>query len=75
MAELVDTFRRVYADFADSAPALDTAALAAPNPFTPAIVQFPTTGEFLAWMLGGHLGYHIGQLYGWGAAAGVARPD
>ena len=73
MAEMVAMFRRVYADFADAAAALEPSALAAPNPFTPAAAAFPSTGEFLAWMLGGHIGYHLGQLHGWGASAGFRR--
>ena len=73
MSELVSIFRRVYVEYADAAAALDPAALAAPTPFPPTTGVFPTTGDFLAWMLGGHLGYHMGQLHGWAAAAGVKR--
>ena len=71
MAELVGTMQRVYADLAGAAVGLDGAALAAPNPFTPAVADFPTTGDFVAYMMTGHLAYHLGQLQAWRAAAGV----
>ena len=73
LAELVDTFRLVYADFMEGALQLDAAALASPNPFTPALAAFPTAGDFAAYLMTGHLGYHLGQLHAWRAAAGVPR--
>ena len=73
MAELAAAQHRVYADLMDAAASLDDAALAAPNPFTPSIADFPTTGEFVAYLLTGHFAYHLGQLHAWRAAAGVPR--
>lgn len=73
MAELVDTLRRVYADFGDAAIRLDDAALSAPNPFPPSGRELKTAGEFIGYLLTGHLGYHLGQLQAWRAAAGVPR--
>ena len=73
MAELTDTVRRVYVDLTDAAASLDSAALAAPNPFTPVLADFPSTGEFVAYLFTGHFAYHLGQLHAWRAAAGVPR--
>jgi hypothetical protein len=73
MTELTDTMRRVYASLMDAAGSLDATALGAPNPFTPAVADFPTIGEFVAYMLTGHFAYHLGQLHAWRAAAGMAR--
>jgi hypothetical protein len=74
MAELVDTLHRVYADLRDAATQLDDAAFAGPNPFPPSGRQLKNAGEFIAYLLTGHLGYHLGQLQAWRAAAGVRRP-
>jgi hypothetical protein len=73
MAELTDTLQRVYGGLMDAATELDATALGAPNPFTPAVADFPTTGEFVAYMLTGHFAYHLGQLHAWRAAAGFPR--
>ena len=74
MAELIDTVRRVYTDLRDAASQLDDAALAAPNPFPPSGRELKTAAEFIGYLLTGHLGYHLGQLQAWRAAAGVPRP-
>ena len=73
MAELIDTMLRVYADLADLAGQLGDAVVMAPNPFTPVAAEFPTTGEFVAYLMTGHMAYHLGQLQAWRAAAGVAH--
>ena len=67
---LCGTFRSVYTDLCAAASVADPAALAAVNPFPPALPDFPTSGEFVAYLLTGHLGYHLGQLVAWRAAAG-----
>lgn len=69
MRELIVTFREVYADLVANAPTASPEALAAPNPFDPARPAFPTAGSFAAYILTGHLGYHLGQLSMWRAAA------
>jgi len=43
------------------------------NPYEPARHPFYTAGEFVAYMMSGHLAYHVGQLSAWRAAAGIAR--
>jgi hypothetical protein len=73
LTELTGTMHRVYSELMDAAASLDATALAAPNPFTPAIADFATTGEFVAYMLTGHFAYHLGQLHAWRAAAGFPR--
>lgn len=72
MAEMVARLREVYADLPAS---YETAGerLAAANPFEPGRASFPTAGDFAAYLMTGHLGYHLGQLYGWRAAAGISR--
>jgi hypothetical protein len=70
MAELVARFRDVYTDL-PSAYENGGEKLLAPNPFEPGRAGFPTAGEFAAYLMTGHLGYHLGQLYGWRAARGA----
>jgi len=73
MTELIDTFNRIYTDLIDGALAQDDAARNAPNPFTPIASDLPTAGEFVAYLMTGHLAYHLGQLQAWRVAAGVSR--
>jgi len=75
MGALLDRFRAVYADLSAQAPAAPPDALALPNPFEPARAAFPTAGEFAAYLLTGHLGYHLGQLSIWRAAAAATYPE
>lgn len=75
MAELCDTFRRVYQSLCRAAEEADSAALAEVNPFAPARPDFPTAGDFVAYLLSSHLAYHLGQLVAWCAAAGLGRPS
>jgi hypothetical protein len=73
MATLAATFREVYTDLTTAASETDPASLTTENPFAPARVAFPTAGEFLAYLMTGHLAYHLGQLAAWRAAAGLGR--
>jgi hypothetical protein len=73
MAELIAKVREVYTGMCDAALTVDPTALSMPNPFVPARPAYPTIGDFLPWMLAGHLAYHTGQLVGWRAAAGLGR--
>lgn len=73
MSELIDTLRAVYKDLLEAALAADAATLALPNPFTPALKDYPTSGDFVKYMITGHFAYHQGQLVGWRAAAGMGR--
>ena len=73
MADLIETLQRVYADLRDAATQLDDDALSAPNPFPPSGRHLKNAGEFVGYLLTGHLGYHLGQLQAWRAAAGVPR--
>jgi hypothetical protein len=68
MDELRDAVIAVYSDLADAAPALGADAQAAPNRFTPVAREFPTTGEFVTYLMTGHIAYHLGQLQAWRAA-------
>ena len=78
MRELCDMVERVYGDLADSAAAADPQMLAVENPLAFARDGFPTSGHFLAYLMTGHFGYHLGQLVAWRSAAGLdrlRRPD
>jgi hypothetical protein len=75
MAELRAAFENVYRDLAAAAPTWSPELLASVNPRQFARGRFPTFGEFATYIMTGHLGYHLGQLVGWRAAAGLAlRP-
>lgn len=70
MADLVARLREVYSEL----PSCYESAgdkLAAENPFEPGRAAFPTAGDFAAYLMTGHLGYHLGQLSGWRSAAGI----
>jgi hypothetical protein len=69
MQDLIDTFRSLYEDLTTNAPNASPEALAAPNPYERARLAFPTAGDFAAYLLTGHLSYHLGQLSMWRAAA------
>jgi len=73
MTALCDLFRRVYTDLIEAAADADPVALSAANPFAPARSGFPTAGDFVAYLSGSHLAYHLGQLVAWRAAAGLGR--
>jgi hypothetical protein len=73
MEMLRETFFGVYRDLCEITPQVSPAVLAVPNPFTPARPDFPTAGDFLAYLMTAHLAYHLGQLVGWRAAAGLGR--
>ncbi|HSE52338.1 MAG TPA: DinB family protein [Gemmatimonadales bacterium] len=72
MQDLVDAFHAVYRDLIAGAPAASLDTLAMPNPYEPARGAFPTAGSFVVYILTGHLGYHLGQLSMWRAAASDA---
>ena len=73
MATLRDMFREVYSDLCAAASEADPLSLTSINPFAPARDAFPTAGDFVAYLLTGHLAYHLGQLVAWRAAAGLGR--
>lgn len=73
MATLRDTFFAVYTDLSDAAPKADPKSLAVQNPFGPGRAAFPTAGDFVGYLLTGHLAYHLGQLVAWRTAAGLSR--
>ncbi len=64
----------VYSDLWAAFPSADESVLGAPNPYEPARDGFPTSGDFVAYLMTGHFGYHLGQLFAWRAAAGVPAP-
>jgi hypothetical protein len=65
MNALKTAFYEIYRDLVTVAPTLQPELLGRPSPFEPARARFPTTGDFLTWIMTGHLGYHLGQLSGW----------
>lgn len=73
MTALCDAFRAVYSDLSSAALSADQAILAKDNPYVAGRAAFPTSGDFVGYLLAGHLGYHLGQLSTWRAAAGM-RP-
>ena len=73
MSELRAALQAVYRDLRVAALAAPESQLAIENPYAPARAAFPTAGEFVEYMLTGHLAYHIGQLVAWRAAAGLGR--
>jgi hypothetical protein len=73
MRTLCETFRAVYGDLSTRALSVEQDRLAQPNPYEPARADFPTAGDFVAYLLSSHLAYHLGQLVTWCAAAGVGR--
>ena len=73
MRELTGAFTAVYAGLGEAALRADPAALSAQNPFVPARHALPTSGDFVAYLMTGHFGHHLGQLMTWRAAAGLPR--
>jgi hypothetical protein len=73
MRALCETAHAVYADLCTSASLADRTRLTMPNPYAPARTDFPTAGDFVAYLMGGHLAYHVGQLAAWSVAAGLGR--
>lgn len=73
MVGLIKEFKAVYADLPDAFLGADASVLSSPNPFEPAREGFPTVGEFLPWLVSGHLAYHIAQLGDWRRAAGLGH--
>jgi len=73
MASLTEAFFAVYRDLCAAALAASPEALEAANPYTPARTAFPTVRDFVAYLMTAHLAYHLGQLTGWRAAAGLGR--
>lgn len=74
MRELLEAFRAIYRDLMANAANATPEGLAMPNPFEPARPAFPTAGDFAVYLLTGHLGYHLGQLSIWRAAAATTDP-
>jgi hypothetical protein len=73
MSDLCETFRAVYRDLCTTVAETGAARLSIPNPYEPARADFPTAGDFVAFLISGHLAYHLGQLVAWRAAAGLGR--
>lgn len=71
IAALRESVHAVYTQLCAVAPDTDPGLLAIENPYTPARGSFPTAGSFVGYMISGHLGYHLGQLVAWRAAAGI----
>jgi hypothetical protein len=74
MEQLRATLVEVYKDLFTSGPSATAEVLSQPNPYTPALGAFPTSGDFAAYLMTGHLAHHLGQLGSWHAAAGLRNP-
>jgi hypothetical protein len=61
----------VYGDLGSAALGASAELLASENPYAPTRKDFPTSGDFVAYLLAGHFAYHLGQLAVWRAAAGL----
>jgi hypothetical protein len=75
MQALIDTFRAVYRDLVANAASATDETLALQNPYETARPAFPTSGDFAAYILTGHLGFHLGQLSIWRQAASATDPS
>lgn len=73
MRELAGALPAVYSGLCDEFPRVDARLLSVMNPFAPARDALPTSGDFVAYLMTGHLGHHLGQLLVWRAAAGLGR--
>lgn len=73
MAALSAKFFDVYRDLPEAALTAPSDILGIPNPYTRARAAFPSAGDFVEYLLTAHLSYHLGQLTGWRAAAGLGR--
>lgn len=73
MQALCTSMLDVYADLGNAALGASMEILAAENPYAPTRAGFPTSGDFVAYLLTGHFAYHLGQLVVWRAAAGLER--
>lgn len=74
VAALRDSAHAVYAKLCAAVPDADPDLLAVENPYVPARGSFPRARDFVGYMISGHLGYHLGQLVAWRAAAGLGSP-
>lgn len=63
--ELCRNFRVVYERLGLAVASANAAVLDAANPYVPAQAAFPRIRDFVAYLLTGHLGYHVGQLVVW----------
>ena len=71
MTELRSTLDAVYRDLAEIAPTWNDEMLDGENPLEFSRHRFPTARGFFSHVMTSHLGYHLGQLAGWRAAAGL----
>ncbi len=68
MDQLRQKFREAYKNLIPSVANADAATREALNPVVAAQSSFPSVGEFVDYLLTGHLGYHVGQLVAWRAS-------
>ena len=71
MTEMLSMFATVYSDLLNAAAEADRHTLGAANPYSAARSRFPTVRDFVTYLMTAHLAYHLGQLSGWRAAAGL----
>jgi hypothetical protein len=73
MQQLAGAFGTVYTDLLTAAADAPRHVLGAQNPYAAARSRFPTSRDFLIYLMTAHLAYHLGQLATWRAAAGLGR--
>jgi hypothetical protein len=71
MQQLVGAFGTVHTDLLTAAAEAPRHLLTAQNPYSAARSRFPTSRDFLVYLMTAHLAYHLGQLSTWRAAAGL----
>jgi len=74
MAELVQAVERAHAMAGEALAAAMPEALSAPAPLERLRGRFPKAGDAVAFLLGTHQGYHLGEVMAWRKAAGLGVP-
>lgn len=69
--ELLRLFRETHARGRELAATVDSERLQRPNPNSRMREWLPTTGEMCAFLLTGHLSFHLGQLSAWRRMRGL----
>jgi hypothetical protein len=74
MAELVSTAERAHVMAGEALAAAPLDVLDGPVPLERLRARFPRTGDAAAFLLGTHVGYHLGEVMAWRKAAGLGVP-
>ncbi|MBI1292699.1 hypothetical protein GC173_15905 [bacterium] len=74
MAEIVDNLQRAHQMAADALSAASDDLLISQTSLERLRPRFPQTGDAVAFLLGTHVGYHLGEVMAWRKAAGLGVP-